>query len=487
MKPDNKKLKPVTVFIPKWMPDIKTLLSGTRLKPDRLMLYLHQVYLGRLKLIRPGEGDAGNSWVYTEGWSPLYSGLIKELVTKNYPDYVKFLEEHPVIERRRNEGGGLSYTPGSYSQLVRIMDNPFNGPGVRQFRKETISDPVVLKSIYRAKDKYKKNKTECVDHLLLTEIHHRLHKMELSVKFRIPQAEKFLDDVYYKTDNNKTRTKLKDSLVMMEAYNQHDADYCKVDSFGFRMHTPLTQTWKPLRSYMYFEGLEEESLMELDIRNSQFFFLATALVNPDIIRDLVPEFEPIIEGLKRYSTMSDVVRFHELCCEGVLYEQFSYLFTGTKQERRTASKECLIACMFSKSGFQKSGNKKTTVAFVQEFKRRFPNIDGAVQEIKVVSGDKLPFMGEHYTDIRGKQVGDKASHKNLSCLCQRLESKLVLNIIAERMLEQDAGPFLTVHDCWIVCCKKTGDIKRIIDDSFLVSGLVPPMLGEKNYPSVERL
>jgi len=72
-------------------------------------------------------------------------------------------------------------------------------------------------------------------------------------------------------------------------------------------------------------------------------------------------------------------------------------------------------------------------------------------------------------------MGKAALHKNLSCMMQRAESRMILNRISPKLIEADVK-FLTVHDSFIVNPKQEKLVRSVIRGEFEMLGVMGPKL-----------
>jgi hypothetical protein len=59
---------------------------------------------------------------------------------------------------------------------------------------------------------------------------------------------------------------------------------------------------------------------------------------------------------------------------------------------------------------------------------------------------------------------------------QRLESRLVTQLIAAKMIHEGVGPFLTIHDSYLVLPEHQATVIKIIEDTFRSFQTEPPLL-----------
>ena len=230
---------------------------------------------------------------------------------------------------------------------------------------------------------------------------------------------------------------------------------------------------------MYFIGHQTERISNVDIKNAQPFILASILIKPQLIRTIAPEFSILIPILEEYSHFTDVKAFHLDCQQGRIYEYFMDSIRNsikdstkiTDKEIRNIAKKKLIGFLYS--NMKGHGNNSTKnyskKRFKSEFNSLYPNVLKAIQEIKTIT---IPEINQFYTKNK-KQVGTKT---NLPCLCQRVESRILLGMIAPKLFKQGTWPLTSIHDSFIVREKDATLVEAVIVKTFEGLGLKPPMV-----------
>ena len=208
---------------------------------------------------------------------------------------------------------------------------------------------------------------------------------------------------------------------------------------------------------MYFIGHQTERISNVDIKNAQPFILASILIKPQLIRTIAPEFSILIPILEEYSHFTDVKAFHLDCQQGRIYEYFMDSIRNsikdstkiTDKEIRNIAKKKLIGFLYS--NMKGHGNNSTKNYSKKRFKSEFNSL---------------------YPKNK-KQVGTKT---NLPCLCQRVESRILLGMIAPKLFKQGTWPLTSIHDSFIVREKDATLVEAVIVKTFEGLGLKPPMV-----------
>ena len=462
------KYNPAIAYIPIVFLIIDELVKGTGLVADKIRCFYHQLFMQRLndsksdKVIKTAK--------YKGGWVSLSSVLLMHLLTPEYKKYLDFLEENGLLIVRRNpDTGNLIYSRNGSNAQYKIPEKFLRKQGsIRHYRKEIITDHTTLKAIRKVKESFRM-KAIGGKNLLLEPIHKKLIDMVNQVRFDIPNAENFLSKVasgemkVRETKSGIDRN-YSDILLRLEAINDGQFKICKVDKFGNRLHTSASNLWKELRPFMYFKGLEHKRLVVLDFANSQPYFSSIA-INPKLIAEILPEFAvcvPLVEPLKQ---KPDFKRFAELCAKGKIYEHWQSI---RKLKDRAVAKEEIFQLMFGTNKLWKGSPKSI-------FKQYFPSVYQCFATIKSHTEIQLPFIKDVFLTKTG--IFDrKAYYKNLSCMMQRMESRIVLGRIAPKLLAEGIIPFVTVHDSFIILAEHEKKVREIINAEIELLEVTPPVI-----------
>lgn len=208
--------------------------------------------------------------------------------------------------------------------------------------------------------------------------------------------------------------------------------FYKIDNTGRRFHSNLTNIARGLRQYL---RINNEPLVNLDIKNSQPFISILVLLNPYKVAFLTENkaFAMLLQCLK-VPQNEDVKKYVKLVVDGQFYEYLMNEFIkgglelpADPKERRDAVKKHVLRILFARNRMPKDlTNKKARQIFIQ----RFPTVHKA------------------FSKIRGNNKGDKFSNfKRFSILLQRIESYLLLKIILKRIYKELPGTIATtIHD-----------------------------------------
>lgn len=199
-----------------------------------------------------------------------------------------------------------------------------------------------------------------------------------------------------------------------------------IDSTSGRFHSNITNMARGLRQFL---RINDEPLVNLDIKNSQPYLSTLLLTNPGKVSWMTknPAFVMLLQSLK-VSLSQDVKHYISLVISGQLYE---FLMTEFSKEglylTRDETKRQVLRILFARNRMpQNETNRKAR----QIFKDRFPKVHRI------------------FSKVRGTEQGDKfASFKRFAILLQRIESYMILDVILKRIYKELPGTIaVTIHD-----------------------------------------
>lgn len=235
------------------------------------------------------------------------------------------------------------------------------------------------------------------------------------------------------------------------------------DNTSGRFHSNVTNMAKSLRSFL---RVNDEPLVNIDIKNSQPYLSTILLTNPSKVSFMTknPAFALLLQSLK-VSLCQDVKSYIDLVNSGQLYE---YLMTEFSKEglelTRNETKVQVLRILFARNRMPyDETNKKCR----QIFKNRFPKVDRI------------------FSKIRGSEKGDQFSNfKRFAILLQSIEAYLMLDVILKRIYKELPGTIaITIHDSILtgVLTNNVEAVRKIMSDelTFFV-GFRPQIIIEGN-------
>jgi hypothetical protein len=410
--------------------------SGPQLpaiREDKLLYIISVLYNDSL-----GNEKAVNS---KYNGAPLYSKILRELLSIKYNLHVSFLVDNEIIVQTR------SYKAGSHSKCYIIHPNLIDYP-----RWHTIMHPTFkkrLKKYYSAKRKRAARKYPYIV------------KWFAGLVMDHNEARKYIDDEYVKAKKLAQTYKFQNEKeIVKDPERQHDHAnriiklfeerefHFTVDGTGYRLHSLLTRCSKGLRNFITYN---DEKLVSIDLKNSQPYlllllmnseFLKTELfqhirygtgINYEYICSIMLSLSSEIEASKEFQ------RFKYLVANGTFYDFFinQLQVEGEYEIAKKATKRRLLITFYSKKG-TKSGGAKT------QFNSLFPLV------YKFINCAK---------DVR---------HQNLAILLQRIESYLILDRICKRLAsERPKMPIFTIHDSIVTTVGNEDFVKTVMQDELL--------------------
>lgn len=468
-------MRSVKAMVPVNYPDLNNLQYPDFINPDHVRALANQIRIARFRMMRTDPEN--RPWYFEEGWVPLHSRLLKHILADGYRKRVKFAVNIGLVEERN------SYVAGEQSKLYRIPSQHLNlsQPGKR-YRYESIKAYKVLKGIWKAHAQVK----EKIDERLRDKhpVYVYLRNMSSNVKYDIAAAEAHL----YHSDENTLEAETRDFLMwQMEQHNEGIWEYVKVDEFGYRFHSNHTGIWNELRPYLIFDGVVNEPIVAADVRNSQAYFAAACICCPQVYDSILPEFKMFKPLAQKLQNQPDARKFYESCITGNFYEDwlklvwpmYTYSPNEIKHVRDRAKEELFETIFFgSVSTFGKHAvvNERKK-ALKDAFSWKYPSVWEFFCKVKTTGKEVLPFMDKFYFSKKGKYVGNRASYKNLSCMMQRFESRMILQNVSYLFSNSNpAVTFITIHDSFVLPESELPELRSHFDKAFAMYDILAPTL-----------
>jgi hypothetical protein len=327
-------------------------------------------------------------WKQLEGRLPWDHGvcLKYDYLRSNIPEWKKvwrWCSKNQVVER---VGG---YTVGEHSYGYRLSET-YRG---KTHRLSTIDSPVIARRLRKASIRFQKRSVMIKLYDCLQRVSVDLERFE-SLYGDHPERE------YYRAHLN--------TMVW------GDWRFTE-DNFSKRIHSNITNLYKPLRSFLRVDG-GDETLSEIDIRNSQPLFL----------------------GMEAQRSRVEDEPFLRLCSEGLIYEELGRDIGLDRNQ----SKEEFMKFLFAKNGFR--------------------------SRAKSVFGSRFPQISQYVNDLKERD------HRRIARCLQKAERKFVIDVVCDRLFQEVPEIFLTtIHDS-ILCKREHGELVRdVMLDEFEQRGVSP--------------
>ena len=477
----------IIAYVPASLPNLEDFSNITenalldKIARDRIRLIFHLLYASRSQTSR--NSKKRNTQKFIDGYVSISSALLKQLVTSEYSKYLNFMEEKGFIERYRDSlTDKVIYSAyGHVCQFIRIHPKYLvDIVNDRHYRKEFITSKKVIKAIERQRIKVKERQENANWNSKVTQAHKKIIDCSTKIRFR-SSCFADLNKKVNKSRSEFRKVLYRDYMLLIEQINDGLYDHgFTICDYGNRLHYFLTNMASFLRKHIYFLDNENKLLANIDIKNCQPYIFSAILVNPNIIKTFAPEFNSLIPMLERFSKFVDVKAFHLDCHLGVIYDYFVDTICNNmdngkpidKLRARNISKKKLIGFLYSNPNGQHGNDSNKNYSkkmFKAEFKRLYPNVFDAACFIKSNSIESIQSF--YYKDV--KAVGPKT---NLPCLMQRIESRILLGIVAPRLIEAGIQDFVTIHDSFVVLSDDQVTASEIVINSFSSLGIRPPNL-----------
>ncbi|MBC6605618.1 hypothetical protein H8B13_02175 [Hymenobacter sp. BT188] len=249
-----------------------------------------------------------------------------------------------------------------------------------------------------------------------------------------------------------------------------------IDRFGNRVHSVITNMPKVLRRCLRFVSSPLVPVREIDIVNSQPYFLSS--VTSALIAQFVPDAGKAVAVFAKYETCPNFTKFKDLCRDGEVYEylQAAYerdhdtLCDGDEKAKRDFTKRLTYGVLFGDYDLKDSmldTPRKTWMAqvkndFYKVYKQEFPTVYQLFKEVKGL-----------YMECTVNKAGERKQYANNCLIAQRLESGVMYSHIVQACINNGYTEVVTVHDCVIVREDEYDNIKAIALNEFNALGLNP--------------
>lgn len=447
------------------------------------------------------------------GYFKLNSQVLKEQI-RNYSSCVRLLMNNGVVKCDSRYTVGLSSL--GYQFFPDIIEHGFEQVEIQLTYKESKK----LTNRKRRKEAVKRQKVTnekrvflmkpYLSGLLTIEYETATNELEEIYGSQISAIEKKLA---VKTGEfRKKRLQLnKDALsytfnnqkLLVDIINSGEVgDYYKSDESGFRFHTPITRLKSQLRKHLRYDG---QRLIELDIKSSQPYLLQLLLQQKfwDGERDKRLHINSIDKQIanhmkahihKYYSFMiqethetlagvdSSIVEFCRLLEQGNLYAEFGKRIkqsfpTKAKKYNEKYVKKSLLTTLYTYP--QKYQRTKYPLRVILE--RDFPMLTAFLDDIKTLKERQYRWInsyGKRITDDKQNSCESMTidtGYRRLAILLQRVESKVVLDIVCKNLLKMIPDiPLFTIHDCIMTTEEYKVVVKtKLFDTLFDVIGFNP--------------
>jgi len=406
--------------------------------------------LSSLLIITRTKESKKNSYRYKHGYINVYAEDMRKWVYCRYEVYLRFFEMAGYI---------LPYKKGRTGYMASNMVQ-------KGYSKQYKFKPLLLK---KPGDERKYHKVEYSTPRLLLKLHKAKVQKQNDIR-KLQVRSEMVDNVYKMIDsldmeafetwciNNpyefKSQDLMNDYLVQVWEIKNGSIYINPKDDYGYRFHSPFTNLRKVIRSFIMING---SPASEIDIKNSQFYFLACFTLYPEACTKILKssvnkqELKNIFHLLGfYYDTFPDFKAFIDTSLQGTVYDllidRLNIKGKGYKAKKKKAKDLCFGA-LFSKHG--ECENLKAVLV------GKFPNL---IRVCEIINSGQYP----------------------LPMLLQRIESHMMVDMVAVRAADNVEGVYTTVHDSVLCGSSDLPIFKAMIEDAFNTVDLPQPVVAIKN-------
>ena len=401
----------------------------------------------------------------------------------DYKEYIEYLKIHGIIDTDY-------YIPEekSYGYCINLGSIDFDCP----FQEIPIKDNVIRSKV--ESDQFYKElfSPGATNYTYLNKW------FNPSLKIDAKRARKILKKMYAAVEENKDQYKpkelikaknklLKNLQVVEELEAQHF--YCDLDNNIGRFHSNLTNLKKELRSCITYNG---QKLVNIDVRNSQPF-LSTCLLEAkfwsyghhELNIYKIPSAMNIIAG---YVVSKQDIKIHGIQA----YQHMEELMDSIKQY--TMSVTFLLKSL-NKDRIEYIIFAKSSIFYKKVHRKIYPRQPFNKGKVKssffqyIYSSNKQNYWEEKRlisaafpSVTRVFEFLKKGDYVLLSHIMQRLESILIIEVVAKRIAAEKPNlPFFTVHDSIATIPEEVDYVRRVIKKEFNKYLGIMPKLGEERW------
>lgn len=381
-------------------------------------------------------------YIYKNGYTNVHSDSLKEWVhTNDYLKYIDFFREAGYLEP------GTNYASGQYAKMYKWCWHWLkNETDARKYHRVVYQMPKTIVKLFEQKEAKRQNylQTGCRQNLIK-----HVYTVASNLDVEAFSAWAFQNTKVFKGDIDLVNN----LMVKLNRFRNGEIYINQKCGYGERFHSIFTNTPKEIRPFIRINNLP---VAEIDIKNSQFFFLAAASLYQDECYNILNEgmsdddLSLVFKTLKHfYTKYQDVKEFIDCSLDNTIYELLISRLGTTFTKKKI--KNLCFRVFFSK--------KSECIRSKEILKPYFPNL------------------------IRMSEIINTKSNYPLPMILQRLESRVFIQMIAE---EAAAGhgiinEYITVHDSIIASQTDAKKFENLIKSFFLDLGLPVPILETTYY------
>ncbi|NMB82015.1 MAG: hypothetical protein GYA14_09370 [Ignavibacteria bacterium] len=344
--------------------------------------------------------------------------FLHKVLGGNYIKYLRWLIDSGIIESDKH------YEPNKKSIGYRLTEKYRN----EKFRKVEITNKRLIEKIEKLKVQHEQSISNPTLIYLI--------KCLKSIKLDFDGANNWLVQNISEI-NNYEYSNATSSIDLLYSNDSHFT----VSSLTGRFYSTVTNLKKELRPFLKYNG---QSLVEVDIANSQPFFLNFLLIDYySNNNSLIKSYSDIkyISYDTKNNLPDDSKKYIDLTSKGVFYEYLMEAFNYSGD--RDKFKKMLFARVYYNDTL-KGGREEWFL-----FQDLFPSVAEVITHHK------------------------KENYKNLAIMLQIAESDMMIYKIVPKLIEKIIYA-LTIHDSYLVIENDSAEVKKIILNEFKnLYGLIP--------------
>lgn len=411
-----------------------------------------------------------------QGYIPFYSKKLREYGIRNYNNYLAYLVDVEILET------DYHFKPGKARWY--------------RFTEEYRTKPSVVRlglSKYHKFRHYIDPLTRIKYSYLYKWFETGMLKVDYDTAFKYIYK---LHDEESKKDPNEALMKL--GIRFLQINDIKDGQHVFFQDMNVnRLYTNFTYLPKILRKFLSYDGLK---LVFIDISNSTLFFAST-LFDPDLLRKQVQKsfsffsffsFLPVGMYTQLYNYIS-LIRYYTTTYPytDIPYSINTYKKTSIKGGvcPTTLAKRINMAdiqsviyfCEDAGSGQvydrYKSAYEQATGVSISRSNAKDNVIKLVYSEVGQFKKEKDIFISLYPAIALFFSIIKKSGYKNLALLLMRIESQMVLDIVAKKITKQYPDvPIFTIHDCIATTVGNEHKVKKVFEDEIRNRvGIKPPL------------
>ena len=402
-----------------------------------------------------------------DGFVPFNAKKLQPFDHDNYHKYLKYLVEQNVFEVLNNG----QYIPDEKSRCYRLAEKYLSD----KLETIDITDVSILKHLHKKpKDDFK---AKCKYHYL-----HKWFNDGIQVDFNGAMNHINNELQLAKNEDYYHAYCIAYSKMLKIHWLNEKRFWFSIDKFGKRLHTNFTNLNKDLKPFISYKG---NPLVSEDVKTSQPF-----LSLKDVKKSILPQFPLstpyiptsntfflsntiMLENTSQNNGYQSIMQYMEIVKSGKLYEYLEDYFRANLGDRYFTDDyfdydtDGWVEC-------EPTPRNRMKKAMFQIF---FSKNDTHTQA-KTLFTDLFPGVMKIFEEIKGnRHISLDRRHKELAKRLQRLESHIMLDLVAKEISRQRPSlPIFTIHDSIVTTVGNEGFVKEIMEKIIMQEiGFVPKL------------